>query len=82
MKATSREQAWQMANDTFPTDYIYDSVASQNAGYPIYVSTAFGVNAWISDLNTTLELNMPDGSTTRINIEEPEQPEWDYNGQY
>ena len=78
--ATSRDEAWRIANDIFPTDYMQDARATENAGYPIYWSTAFGVNAWISDLNTSLELNMPDGQTIRIHIEEPEA--WDFNGQY
>lgn len=80
MTVRSREEAWKAANKIFPTDYEPDTRASQNAGYPIYWSTASGVNAWISDLNTTLELNLPDGNTVRINIDPTE--EWDYNGQY
>ena len=79
-KVFSRKQAWERANALFPTDYEQDTRASQNAGYPVYWSTAQGVNAWISDLNTSLELNMPDGSTIRIWIDTTEQ--WDYNGQY
>ena len=66
-----KDAAWALANDLFPTDYEYDSRCSQNAGYPIYYSTAFGVNAWISDLNTCLELNLPDGSSIRVNIKQP-----------
>lgn len=76
----SREEAWRIANDIFPTDYMQDDRATENAGYPIYWSTAFGVNAWISDLNTSLELNMPDGQTINIHIEEPDA--WNYDGQY
>lgn len=80
MTVNSRAEAWRKADELFPTDYEHDARASLNAGYPIYWSTASGVNAWISDLNTTLELNMPDGSTVRINIDDA--PKWDYNGQY
>ena len=78
--ATSRDDAWRIANDIFPTDYMLDTRASENAGYPIYCSTAFGVNAWISDLNTCIELNLPDGQTVRIHIEELDA--WGYNGEY
>jgi len=73
MTVKNREEAWEQANKLFPTDYEKDERASQNAGYPIYMSTAEGVNAWISDLNVTLELNMSDGKSIRINIQsEPE----------
>lgn len=81
MTVKNREEAWKQANKLFPTDYEKDERASQNAGYPIYMSTAEGVNAWISDLNVTLELNMPDGKSIRINIQtDPEIKEerrWD-----
>lgn len=80
MTVRTRAEAWNAANRIFPTDYEPDTRASKNAGYPIYWSTAEGVNAWISDLNTALELNMPDGSTVRINIDDT--PVWDYDGQY
>lgn len=73
IKVDSKEKAWELAAKLFPTDYAEDLQASERAGYPIYNSTADGVNAWICDLNTTLELNLPDGSITRINIE-TEQP--------
>lgn len=71
MTANSKKEAWEIANRLFPTDYLEDPERSKRAGYPIYHSTADGVNAWISDLGCTLELNFPDGKTIRINIEEP-----------
>lgn len=77
---SSRQEAWTIADQIFPTDYIHNSEYSKNAGYPIYTSTAAGVTAWISDLNTSLELNLPNGQTVRIHIEEPDA--WDYDGQY
>lgn len=70
MKAPTREKAWEMANSLFPTDYEHNSKYSENAGYPIYSSTADGVNAWISDLNCRLEVNLPDGKTVNIHIAE------------
>ena len=79
-EAIGKEAAWNLANDLFPTYYEYDSQRSRNAGYPIYFSTAFGVNAWISDLNTCLELNLPDGSSVNVHIKAPFNAVKDANG--
>lgn len=73
IKVESKERAWELAAKLFPTDYAEDPESSRRAGYPIYYSTADGMNAWISDLGNTLELNYSDGDTVRINIE-TEQP--------
>ena len=70
MTAHSINEAWQIANEIFPTDYEQDSRASQNAGYPIYWSTLPGCAAWISDLCTRLEINLQNGETVVIWIEE------------
>lgn len=73
IKVKSIEEAWMKANELFPTDYIKDEQSTQNAGYPIYKSTAFGNGSWISDLGTSLELNIQKGKkieTVRIVIEE------------
>lgn len=72
IKVRSREEAWKKANELFPTDYLKDDHCSANAGYPIYTSTMDGNNSWISDLNTSLELNIYQGKvikTIRISIE-------------
>lgn len=66
MKAKNTAEAWTMANEIFPTDYMKDSSRSEAAGYDIYFTTAAGKNAWISDLNDRLELNMDDGRTINI----------------
>ncbi len=65
----SHEEAWQKANEIFPTDYEKDEVASERAGYPIYRSTATdaGIADWISDLGVRLELNLKNG-TKSLNI--------------
>ena len=68
----SKEEAWRKADELFPTDYMKDDVRSENAGYDIYTSTLKGMNAWISDLNSSLELNLDNGSTIRIVVLEPE----------
>lgn len=64
IEVESREEAWSVADELFPTDYLKDDAASQKAGYPIFESTAKNspyTGAWISDLNCTLELNIPCG---------------------
>lgn len=73
MKVNSKEQAWIEADKLFPTDYIKDEARSKNAGYDIYYSTCDGVNAWISDLEDRLEVNLATGETVNIWIEEEPQ---------
>ena len=76
MTVTSIKDAWNEAQRIFPTDYAEDKKRSKRAGYPIYHSTADGVNAWISDLGNRLEVNLPDGKSVNIWIEAPaEKPE-------
>lgn len=73
----TREQAWNIANRLFPTDYERDADSSSRAGYPIYETTATDedhAGFHISDLNTSLELNMG-VETIRINIEPEEADE-------
>lgn len=68
MKANSIQEAWNMANEIFPTDYEKDEESSQRAGYPIYRSTAEGRHYdYICDLNDRLEVNLADGNRS-INI--------------
>ena len=79
MKVNSKQEAWERADEMFPTDYIKDDVASTAAGYDIYTSTAEGVNAWISDLEDRLEINLETGKTINIGIEEqPWFPEYHF----
>lgn len=57
-------EAWEVADKIFPTDYMKDDQSSNNAGYPIYRSTAEGMtNFWyntICDLGCRLEVNLCD----------------------
>lgn len=74
MNAASREQAWEMANEIFPTDYEKDEGSSERAGYPIYRfrgdwCTEEFANNWISDLGNRLEVNLANGKTINIWIE-------------
>lgn len=73
MKVNSRKQAWIDADKLIPTDYIKDEMKSEAAGYDIYYSTCDGVNAWISDLEDRLEINLATGETVNIWIEEEPQ---------
>lgn len=73
----SIKEAWQKADAIFPTDYIKDEIKSERAGYGVYVSTADGVNAWISDLGDRLEVNLDNGKTVSIWVNEtPKFNEW------
>jgi hypothetical protein len=75
MKANTKKEAWQMADQIFPTDYMKDEGKSERAGYDVYISTAKDHDFfWISDLGNRLEVNM-DGKSVSIWIEEEEQGE-------
>ncbi|MCI9444487.1 MAG: hypothetical protein HFF69_07180 [Oscillospiraceae bacterium] len=71
MTVTSIRDAWAEVQKIFPTRYEHDASRSERAGYPIYYSTAAGVNAWISDLGNRLEVNLPDGKSVDIWIQSP-----------
>lgn len=73
MTANNRKTAWEKADIIFPTDYAKDERRSERAGYDIYYSTAQGVNAWISDLEDRLEINLENGETVNIFIEDEPQ---------
>lgn len=73
MKATTIKEAWSLANEIFPTDYMKNDEKSDRAGYDIYESTLDGSGAWISDLGSRLEINLDGGRTVNIWIE-PESP--------
>lgn len=76
MKANTIQEAWNMANKIFPTDYEKDEASSQRAGYPIYRSTAEGHHYdYICDLNDRLEVNLSTGKTVNIWIQEAQEPE-------
>lgn len=70
MTVSSVKEAWSKANEIFPGDYMHDSDCSNRAGYDIYWSTTQGLNAWISDLGDRLEVNLPNGNSVNIWIDE------------
>lgn len=77
MRTNTRERAWTIANEVFPTDYMKNEARSKRAGYDIYESTAEGISAWISDLGDRLEVNLDNGTTITIWInEKPKFKEW------
>ena len=81
MKVKSKQEAWRKADIIFPTDYMKDDNRSNRAGYDIYHSTVAGVNAWISDLGNRLEVNLENGETVNIWIdEEPQFAEYQLEG--
>ncbi len=68
LKVKNMAEAWELANQIFPTDYEKDEERSLRAGYPIYGSTAEGRHYdYICDLNDRLEINLADGNRT-VNI--------------
>lgn len=69
MKVSTINEAWNTANEIFPTDYTKNERTSAAAGYDIYESTVEGCNAWISDLGNRLEINLDNGKTISIWIE-------------
>ena len=72
MKAKTTAEAWKMANELFPTDYMKDDVLSKRAGYPQYYSTSpEHSDDHINDLNVRLEVVIG-GKCTNIWIEEKE----------
>ena len=73
MKVKSKQEAWRKADVLFSTDYMKDDIRSNRAGYDIYYSTAAGVDAWISDLGDRLEVNMENGKTVNIWIDDEPQ---------
>lgn len=70
IKVASKQEAWNKADVIFSANYIKDENRSARAGYDIYMSTAVGVYAWICDLGNRLEVNLENGETVNIWIEE------------
>ena len=66
----NKEQALRQAETILGTGFTYDSKKSENAGYPIYVSTMEGNNGWISDLGTRLEVNLHNGTSINVWIDD------------
>lgn len=65
-EAKSIQEAWDIVNTIFPTDYDENIQSSERAGYPIYRSTIEHYD-YICDLGCRLEINLKDGNKT-INV--------------
>lgn len=70
MTVLTKEHAFAEANKIMKHDYEYDAHRSSRAGYPIYFSTAYGVSEWISDLGNRLEVNLENGESINIWIDD------------
>lgn len=55
----SRAKAWQVVDSVIPCDYL---PTVTGAGYPVYAGTQG--NHWISDLGTSIEVNLDGGVDT------------------
>ena len=75
MKVRSEKEAFIEANKLMHYDYEYDVCRSKNAGYPIYFTTKEGVNEWISHLGNRLEVNLENGETVNIWIDDTNEKE-------
>ncbi len=78
IEVKTKQEAWEMVDQIFPTDYSEDPGSRERAGYPIYRSPIEYYD-YICDLGCRLEINLKQGNRT-INIwiaeeEEPEVPE-------
>ena len=72
MTVKNINEAWQMVNEIFPTDYEKDENASNTAGYNIYRSRLNHYD-YICDLGDRLEVNLASGKTVNIWIESSEE---------
>lgn len=65
--AKSKEQAWQIVDACFPTDYQLDPRRTYGAGYNVYGSTADGhYYDYICDLGNRLEVNLSNNQTINV----------------
>ena len=70
MTVKNIQQAWSEADRIIPNDYMKDYEASERAGYSIYRSTVEYYD-YICDLGDRLEVNLANGQTVNIWIEQP-----------
>lgn len=66
--------AWAKVNEVFPTDYNKDESSSARAGYSVFRSSVEYYN-YICDLGDRLEVNLENGETINIWIDEAEETE-------
>lgn len=76
MKANGIKAAWKIVDELTTSDYMYDAARSQRAGYSVYTSTRKGCDEYVCDLGTRLEVNLEDGRSINIWIEQPVAEEY------
>lgn len=69
MTATTMYKAWEKAKEIANTGFTLNEWKTKRAGYKVY-DAADESGTTVSDLNTRLELNIADGRTFNIWIEE------------
>lgn len=73
IEVTSKQEAWEIVNQIFPSDYSEDTGSSERAGYPVYRSSVEFYD-YICDLGDRLEVNLKNGcKTINVWIVEPEE---------
>lgn len=76
MKAIGIKAAWKLVDELTTSDYMYNAESSQRAGYSVYTSTRKGCCEYVCDLGTRLEVNLEDGRSINIWIEQPAAEEY------
>lgn len=80
IEVTSKQQAWEIVNQFFPSDYSKDADSSERAGYPVYRSSVEFYD-YICDLEDRLEVNLKNGNkTVNVWIVEPEEKKSAHKG--
>lgn len=74
IEAKSKQEAWEIVNDLFPTDYVLDEQSSERAGYPTYRSTVEFYD-YICDLGNRFEINLSTNKTINVWIVEEQKSE-------
>lgn len=68
MKMYTINEAWNEVKRLIPDGVQLDKTSSNRAGYPVYRSTSDRLD-YVCDLGTSLEVNLHDGNTVRINLD-------------
>lgn len=69
----TKKEAWRIVDSLFPTDYEKDEESSLAAGYDVYRKTNWNEETYynyICDLNIRLEVNLSNGKTVNVWIDE------------
>lgn len=73
IEVTSKQEAWEIVNQIFPSDYTEDIDGKDRFGYPVYRSNVEYYD-YICDLGDRLEVNLKNGcKAINVWIVEPEE---------